>query len=49
MVANLLGFGATKPDQRAEHIGSNTSHLRTIKCYVTDDLAQTIEKARRAR
>lgn len=40
MVANPLGFGATKPGQRAEHVESDTSHLRIIKCYFTDGMSK---------
>ena len=39
MLATLLGFGATKPGQLAELVGIDTSHLLTIKCCVTGDMA----------
>ena len=43
MIANVLGFGATKP--RKYSIETNTSYLHLINCHVTDDWAETMEIA----
>lgn len=48
MLANLLGSGATRPDQLAEPVEIDTSHLRMTKSYVTGDIARSVENNRGA-
>lgn len=43
--ANMLGFGATKPDQSAEHVAINTSSLHITNYRIISDMAQRIETA----
>lgn len=45
VLANPLALGATKPNQLAEHIVINISHLPIIKYHVTDDKVRTMEAA----